>query len=127
MNLVIYEVSKDEISNFVKIIVMRLLGFGSRVKPNKFLYIPQHYDEKQERLDALLDEADASDEGGVASAKARIKHSLSYRPYYYDKHSTAKSSRKKANIRTLIIIFCLILLFFFFLQLYSEDLTNYVK
>jgi len=116
-----------EIDNFVKIIIMRILGFGRRVRPKEFLYIPQHYDEQKERLEEMLSEADPNDEGGAEAVKARIKHSLSYRPYYYDKNNTASKLRKKANIRTLIISFILIGVFFYFLSLYAQDLNDFVK
>jgi len=113
--------------NFVKIIVMRFLGLGKRVQPKEFLYIPQYYDEKKERLDNMLSEADPNDEGGADAMKARIKHSLSYRPYYYDKNRTASQLRKKANIRTLIIAIILFGIILFILNHYSQDLSDFTK
>ena len=106
---------------------MRFLGFGRRVQPREFLYIPQHYDEKKERLENMLNEADPNDEGGAEAMKARIKHSLSYRPYYYDKNRTAATMRKKANIRTLIIMAVLVVLVLLFLNYYSQDLSDFTK
>lgn len=113
--------------NFVKIIVMRFLGLGKRVQPKEFLYIPQFYDEKKERLENMLSEVDPNDEGGADAAKARIKHSLSYRPFYYDKNRTASQMRKKANIRTLIIAIILMVAILFILNYYSQDLSDFTK
>ena len=106
---------------------MRIFGFGMREKPKVFTYVPQFYDERKERLESMLEDANAVDEAGAEAMKTRIKHSLAYRPYYYDKTNTVGKARKKANIRTTVIAFILIIIVFYIAATYSPEITEFSK
>ena len=89
---------------------MRLFGSLRRVKPKTFTYIPQFYDERKERLDNLIADADSDQPKDTRAIKARIQMGFSSRPYYYDKTNSASKLRRKSNIRTLGIFLVLLLI-----------------
>ena len=88
---------------------MRLFGSSRRVQPKTFTYVPQYYDEKKERLENLLKDANAEDEESTAAMKARIKMGFTSRPYYYDKQNSASKIRRQSNIRVLLIFAILLI------------------
>lgn len=103
---------------------MRLFGSPRGVKPREFNYIPQYYDERKERLEDLLKEADPNDEESTKAMKARIKMGFSSRPYYYDKLNTASKVRRKSNIRTLIIVLILLVVVVVYLSNNFESIQG---
>lgn len=82
-------------------------GFGKRVTPRQFDYIPRHYDEAKENLQSRVEQhkGDLSDEEKV---KSRIKSGM--RQKYYGDASFRAQQTRKSNLRLvyIIIILCLI-------------------
>lgn len=83
---------------------MGFLSFKQKAKPKTFTYVPQYYDERQERLDKLMKDFDADDEDSIEAMKARIKMGYDKTAVVYDKAQMGKRLRRKSNIRVLLII-----------------------
>lgn len=94
------------------------LGFGSRIKPRTFDYVPRFYDpvkeERKERQARFNVDIDAED--NIDQVKSRIQRGL--RSKYYGDPLARRVGEKQANIRVFIII---ILLFFISYLLFKSD------
>lgn len=80
------------------------IGFGNRVKPKSFGFVPRYYDpakeELEERLKKYKQSEDTSD--NVENMKNRIKTGL--RMKHYGNPGVRTSAVRKSNIRLLFII-----------------------
>ena len=80
------------------------IGFGNRVKPKSFGFVPRYYDpakeELEERIKKYKQSEDTSD--NVENMKNRIKTGL--RMKHYGSPDVRTSAVRKSNIRLLFII-----------------------
>ena len=92
------------------------IGFGKRVKPKSFGFIPRFYDpvkeERNERLAKYQETDDASVQ--VDQLKSRIKSGL--RQKFYGDPNIRSNVERRSNIRLLFIIITLFLISYVILK-----------
>ena len=92
------------------------IGFGKRVKPKSFGFIPRFYDpvkeERNERLAKYQETDDASVQ--VDQLKSRIKSGL--RQKFYGDPNIRSNVERQSNIRLLFIIITLFLISYVILK-----------
>ena len=101
---------------------MLRFGFGKRIKPRTFDYIPRFYDEKKDELESRLDkyEGDVTED---AKVKERIKSGL--RSQYQGNAEFRSSEVRKSNLRLLYIIITLILVSILILR--TDRISNFIN
>ncbi|NNE16787.1 MAG: hypothetical protein HKN51_17525, partial [Saprospiraceae bacterium] len=80
------------------------IGFGKRVKPRQFDYMPRYYDEAKDKLDSQVSKyhGDVSDEDKI---KERIKSGM--RQKFYGDADFRRQQTNKSNLRLVYIIIVL--------------------
>ena len=100
---------------------MLKFGFGKRVKPRKFDFVPRFYDEQQDDLDSRMAKYnEPSDEDKI---KNRIKSGLRQR--YMGDNSYRSSEVRRSNFRLLYVFG--ILIFLCYLILKSNKFTQLIE
>lgn len=95
-------------------------GFGSRVKPRKFDYLPRFYDEQKEELENRLKKFEGNESDQV---KDRIRSGLRQR-YLNDPEYRSKTV-KKSNFRLIYVILILILITYLIMR--SNSFLRFVE
>ena len=101
---------------------MLKFGFGGKLKPRKFDFIPRYYDEAKENLDSRLEKY--RDEGNAEEmAKERIKFGIRQK---FNGDSTFRTrEHRKSNLR---LVYVMIVLFFVtYLILKSDKITRLME
>jgi len=101
---------------------MLRFGFGKRMKPRKFDYIPRFYDEQKDQLDSRIDKYHGDVTEG-AKVKERIKSGL--RSQYQGNAEYRSREVKRSNLRLLYIIVTLILVAFLILR--TDKISNFIN
>lgn len=98
------------------------IGFGNRVKPKTFEYIPRYYDEAKEELKQRLSMYDDSvnEEQSMEQIKGRIKSGL--RMKHYGDPSVRATATKQSNFRLVIIIATLFMVTYLIMS--SDKILN---
>jgi len=80
------------------------IGFGNRIKPKAFGFIPRYYDPAKEELEERLKKYSTSENSSnkLENMKNRIKTGL--RIKYYGDPSARSSAIRQSNLRLLYII-----------------------
>jgi hypothetical protein len=86
---------------------MLKIGFGSKIKPRTFDFVPRYYDPAKEELQERLKkyEGTSTQEGDLENLKSRIRTNL--RMKHYGDANLRSSQVAKSNIRLLYIIIVL--------------------
>lgn len=101
---------------------MLKFGFGGKLKPRKFDFIPRYYDEEKEELRNRLGKYE-----GDASKEEEVKHRIKsgFRQKYYGDNSYRKRETRKSNLRLLYIM--IVLFFVCYLILKSDKITQLMQ
>jgi hypothetical protein len=80
------------------------IGFGNRVKPKSFGFVPRYYDPAKEELEERIKKYKSAEDGSdnVENMKNRIKTGL--RMKHYGDPGVRSSAVRRSNIRLLYII-----------------------
>lgn len=86
------------------------IGFGKRVKPKSFGFVPRFYDPVKEELKERLAKFEQTDDTSVQidQMKNRIKSGM--RQKFYGDPNTRQNAEKQSNIRLLFIFIVLVLI-----------------
>jgi len=98
---------------------MMKFGWGGKLKPRRFDFIPRYYDEIKDNLETRFGKQD-SEEGKEERLKERIKFGMRQN-YYADSSFRAKEVRK-SNLRLLYVF--IVLIFVSYLVLKSDKITQ---
>ena len=92
------------------------IGFGKRVKPKTFDYIPRFYDPAKEELQERLKKYKDSDspEVSLEHMKSRIKSGM--RLKYYGDPTARSTANRQSNVRLILIMVALFLIAVVLLQ-----------
>lgn len=92
------------------------IGFGKRVKPKSFGFIPRFYDPVKEELNERLAKYQETDDASVQvdQLKSRIKSGL--RQKFYGDPNIRSNVERQSNIRLLFIIITLFLISYVILK-----------
>lgn len=92
------------------------IGFGKRVKPKSFGFIPRFYDPVKEELNERLAKYQETDDASVQvdQLKSRIKSGL--RQKFYGDPNIRSNVERRSNIRLLFIIITLFLISYVILK-----------
>ena len=101
---------------------MLKLGFGGKLKPRKFDFIPRYYDEQKEELRNRLGKF----KEGTAKEE-EIKHRIKsgFRQKYYGDSNYRQKEARKSNLRLLYIM--IVLFFICYLILKSDKITQLME
>jgi hypothetical protein len=94
-------------------------GFGGKIKPRKFDFVPRYYDEIKDNIETRLGKPD-EELGSKERLKERIKFGMRQK-YYADKSLRTKEVRK-SNIRLLYVF--IVLIFVCYMILKSDKITQ---
>lgn len=83
------------------------IGFGNRIKPKAFEYIPRFYDPVKEEMQERLSKYQKSDNASTDIERTKLRIKTGIRMKYYGNPSARSSGVRKSNIRLLYIIFVL--------------------
>lgn len=92
------------------------IGFGKRVRPKSFGFIPRFYDPVKEELNERLAKYQETDDASVQvdQLKSRIKSGL--RQKFYGDPNIRSNVERQSNIRLLFIIITLFLISYVILK-----------
>lgn len=92
------------------------IGFGKRVKPKSFGFIPRFYDPVKEELNERLAKYQETDDASVQvdQLKSRIKSGM--RQKFYGDPNIRSNVERQSNIRLLFIIITLFLISYVILK-----------
>ncbi|HMR87220.1 MAG TPA: hypothetical protein PKD51_03660 [Saprospiraceae bacterium] len=92
------------------------IGFGKRVRPKSFGFIPRFYDPVKEELNERLAKYQETDDASVQvdQLKSRIKSGM--RQKFYGDPNVRSSVERQSNIRLLFIIITLFLISYVILK-----------
>jgi hypothetical protein len=101
---------------------MLKFGFGGKIKPRRFDFIPRYYDETKDDLENRVAKYDK----GVAEEE-KIKHRISkgIRTKYYADKSYRQVETRKSNIRLLYVF--IVLIFVSYMILRSDKIVKLLQ
>ncbi len=97
---------------------------GRTAKNRSFNYIPRYYDERKERLEAILDKH--KDKGDAESMKSRIA-SANQRARSNRRGLSYRQQSRAMFVRVLLILLALTTIAYYLVGIYLPSLAAYLK
>lgn len=102
--------------------VMLKFGFGGKIKPRRFDFIPRYYDEAKDDLESRIEKYDG-EQKEQEKVKQRIKSGI--RSKYNGDASYRSRESRKSNIRLLYVI--IVLVFVTYMILKSDKIVQLIE
>lgn len=104
---------------------MAIFSFFKTQKPKQFNFKPRHYDERQERINEILERNKAENVSDADSMKSRIRAGFQSRGVIDRRYESR--ARRKSNRTLLITMVVLVLLSFLLLSTFSPEILKLVE
>jgi len=104
---------------------MAIFSFFKTQKPKQFNFKPRHYDERQERIDEIMERNKTENRSDPEAMKSRIQAGFQTRGAV--DRSYESKIRRKSNKTLVITMVVLLLLSFLLLNTYLPDLIKLVE
>ncbi|MBC7884339.1 MAG: hypothetical protein H7X99_02620 [Saprospiraceae bacterium] len=101
------------------------IGFGNRLKPKSFGYIPRFYDPVKDELNERLSKYQSTDNEDVSLEKMKGRIQSGIRLKYNGDPTLKKSAEKKSNVRLVYIIIILIMISYVIIS--SDKITSMLE
>lgn len=105
--------------------MLKFLRMGRTAQNRSFNYIPRYYDERKERLDAILDRG--RDKGDPESIKARISAANSRARSDRRGGMSHRQQSRSQFVRVLLILLALTTIAYYLVGIYLPSLAAYLE